>query len=805
MRIMKFKSTLCVLLTATVLSSVTVAAYADMTDEQVVEYVKQQRSTGKTERQIGKELIANGVTKEQIERVRKKYASSETQLQAKPKVDTKVVRQAAENAPDNPTVQTVAAIESQPIELKPTSNIFGHNVFSSETLSFEPNENQATPQDYRLGPGDEVVIDIWGASEDRLRETISPEGNIIVEQLGPIYLSGMTIGEANDHIRKLFAYKYAGVEEAETDISLTLGAVRTIQVNIMGEVATPGTYRLSPFSTVFHALYRSGGITNIGTLRNIEIMRAGRRIATVDVYDYLFGGKNSQNINLQEGDVIIVPPYETLVQMDGNFKRPMYYEAKKGESLADIIHYAGGFSSNAYTDVVRLRRRTGKENELFNVRSDEFATYPLQDGDVVIVGEILDRFSNRVQVRGQVMRPGTYALGADMATLRDLVNKADGLVEDAYTERALIYREGPDLTLQVIPVDLGAVMNGTAPDVELKRNDIIEIASLQEIIDRGGFTIQGLVADPGTYPYAENTTIEDLILQAGGMLQGASTARIEVARRIIDPKSLRPSNETAEIFSFPYNGGKVGSNGFTLEPYDIVTVRKSPVYVAQQRVAIGGEVAFEGAYTISKRNERLSDLVNRAGGLTNAAYVRGAHLSRKMTEDEMQAREESMRIARMMRGGEGADSISMDKMVLSDRYNVGIELDKAMANPGSDEDLVLQEGDVLFIPQLVNTVRVQGDVMFPNTVVYKKGENLKYYINQAGGYGSRAKKSHAYVVYLNGTVARAKGKVAIEPGCQIIVPSKAPGKGPDWQAIMSVASVGGTLGTMAAAIATLLK
>ena len=308
MRIIKFKSTLCVLLTATVLSSVTVAAYADMTDEQVVEYVKQQRSTGKTERQIGKELIANGVTKEQIERVRKKYASSETQLQAKPKVDTKVVRQAAENAPDNPTVQTVAAIESQPIELKPTSNIFGHNVFSSETLSFEPNENQATPQDYRLGPGDEVVIDIWGASEDRLRETISPEGNIIVEQLGPIYLNGMTIGEANDHIRKLFAYKYAGVEEAETDISLTLGAVRTIQVNIMGEVATPGTYRLSPFSTVFHALYRSGGITNIGTLRNIEIMRAGRRIATVDVYDYLFGGKNSQNINLQEGDVIIVPP-----------------------------------------------------------------------------------------------------------------------------------------------------------------------------------------------------------------------------------------------------------------------------------------------------------------------------------------------------------------------------------------------------------------------------------------------------------------------------------------------------------------
>lgn len=815
MRIQNFKSTFRVLLTATALFAMTAVAYADMTDEQVVEYVKQQQKAGKTERQIGKELVSRGVSKEQLERVRTKYTSEVAeQQQTKIKADKKVVREseiesakvnAAEN--EHSGIAAVGGIVSAPTETQPTRvrNIFGSNVFTTQSLSFEPNENQATPQDYRLGPGDEVVIDIWGASEDRIREIISPEGSIIIEQLGPIFLNGMTIEEANNHLRNMFAYKYAGVEENETDISLTLGQVRTIQVNVMGEVRTPGTYRLSPFATVFNALYRSGGITEIGTLRNVEVLRGGRRIATVDIYDYLFGGKSSKNIHLQEGDVIMVPAYTTMVQIEGNVKRPMFYEAKAGESLADLLHYAGGFGSNAYTEAVRLSRRTGKENELFNVRADEFATFRLADGDIVTVGEVLDRYSNRVQLRGQAMRPGFYALGTDIATLRDLISKADGLKEDAYTQRVLIYREGPDLTLQVIPVDIAAVLAGTAPDVQLQRNDIVEIASIQELLDRGGFTIQGLVADPGTYPYAENTTIEDLILQAGGLLQGASTARIEVSRRMLDPTSTKPVNETAQLFTFPYNEGNPGGSGFTLEPYDIVTVRKSPVYVAQQRVAIGGEVAFEGPYTISRRNERISDLVRRAGGLTDAAYVRGAHLSRQMTEDEMQAREETMRIARMMQGGQNTDSISTNKLILSDRYNVGIELEKALANPGCDEDLVLQEGDALFIPQLVNTVRVQGDVMYPNTVVYKKGEKLKYYINQAGGYGSRAKKSKSYIVYLNGTVARAKGNTPIEPGCQIIVPSKSPSKGVDWQAVMTVVTAGGTLGTMAATIASLLK
>ncbi|MDE6527861.1 MAG: SLBB domain-containing protein, partial [Muribaculaceae bacterium] len=582
---------------------------------------------------------------------------------------------------------------------------------------------------------------------------------------------------------------------------------RTIQVNVMGEVSVPGTYRLSPFATVFNALYRAGGINSIGTMRNVQVMRNGRRLANVDVYEYLFGGKDAGNIRLEEGDVIIVPPYQTLINIEGNVKRPMLYEINSKETLDDLIKYAGGFTGDAYSDMVRLSRQTGHENELYNIKSEDFASYKLKDGDVITVGTIVDRYANRVQLRGQVMRPGTYALGDGVETVTQLINKAEGLLDNAYTDRVLIYREGPDLTLQVLPIDLGAVLSGTAPDIRLQRNDIIEIANLQELLDRGGFTIQGEVASPGIFPYAENTTVEDLILQAGGLLQGASTARIEVSRRIIDPASLHTSNRTAETFTLTYNGGRVGdeSSKFVLQPYDIVEVRKSPVYMAQQRVAVGGEVTFGGAYTIANRNERLSNLIQRAGGLTDAAYIRGAHLSRRMTEDEIEARNEALRLARMMQDSEQTDSISLMKMELRNRYNVGIELDKALANPGCDEDLVLADGDVLFIPQLVNTVKIQGDVMYPNTVVYQKGKKLKHYIEQAGGYGSMAKKSKAYIVYLNGTVAKAKRNTPIEPGCQIIVPSKSPGKGVDWQAVLSIGTSAGALGTMAASIAALLK
>ncbi len=803
-----------ILLVATAVVAFSATLHADMTDQQVVQYVKQQKAAGKTDKTIGAELLSRGVSRQQLERIKNNYTgenADESDKQDRVKNDSFKRTTSAENIDRVGGKTGKASTDSvsasglfEEVVLPEKQNIFGKEVFQMRELTFEPNQNMATPTDYQLGPGDEVIIDIWGASEDRLRSTISPEGNIVIDQLGPVYLNGMTIEEANNHLRKLFAYKYAGIEEEETDISLSLGQVRSIQVNILGEVNTPGTYRLSPFANVFNAIYHSGGVSPIGSLRNVSVRRNGKVIATVDLYDYIFGGKDTSGIHLREGDVVIVPAYSALVELTGSVKRPMIYEMKEGETLAEALAYAGGFSDDAYTDMVTVIRNSGKEKEVFNVSTYDFGTFNLKDGDELTIGKNLDRFANRVQISGKVLRPGDFALNSNVSTLRGLIEQAGGLAEDAYADRALIFREGPDLTRQVLSVDLGAIMAGTAADVALHKNDSIEVAGVREIFTKGDFTINGYVNKPGDFPYAKKTTVNDLILQAGGLAEGASTARIEVSRRILDPQSLKPINETAQVFSLAYDNGKTGSGSFVLEPYDIVTVRKSPVYMAQQRVAIGGEVAFEGAYTLARRNERLSDLVRRAGGLSDDAYVRGASLMRLMTEDEKLARDEAIRLAQTMQGGQGTDSISQKKMILSDRYSVGIHLDEALANPGSDQDMILQENDVLYVPQLVSTVKIQGDVMYPITVAYKKGAKLKYYIEQAGGYGSRAKKSKAYVVYLNGTAAKAKNNTTIEPGCQIIVPSKGTST-VNWNAIMSMATAGGTIATMAAAVANLLK
>lgn len=788
-----------------------VGAIHAMTDDQVLEYVKQQTAAGKTHKQIGNELIAKGVTPAQVERLKSRFEESQG---SDSNVADKTVRQNnAERRHDATTEVSAEELTDVKREVDQGAdnrvsarNIYGHSVFTNPQLTFEPNENLATPQNYRLGPGDEVVIDIWGANEDHIRQTISPEGRIMVSQIGPIYLNGMTIAEANKHIRDAFAGKYAGIggDDPDSDINVTLGQVRTIQINIMGEVAVPGTYRLSPFSTVFHALYKANGINDLGTMRDIQLIRNNKIAKHIDIYEYLFEGKQDGNIRLQEGDVIIVPPYSQLVSIDGNVKRPMYYEMSPDETIKDLIEYAGGFTGDAYTDQIRLARQTGRENELFNIANADFDSYRLANGDMVSVGTILDRYANRVEVKGAVFRPGMYALSSDLNTVKDLINAAEGLMEDAYTTRVILYREGPNLQLEVIPLDLEAIMKGTAQDVALRRNDMIAIPSIQEMEDRGTLTISGMVARPGTFPYADNTTIEDLIVMSGGLIRGASTARIDVSRRINDPAALKSGNQTAQLFTFDLENGLVvnGKKGFLLEPYDIVEVRRSPDYQTQKRVTINGEVQFGGGYTLTVKNERLSDLVRRAGGLTPQADVRGAHLLRNMTEDEIAARDEAIRLARASQGSEGGDSISLPKILSSNRYTVGIELDKALANPGTSVDLVLKEGDELFIPEMTNTVKISGDVMFPNTVVFKQGKKLKYYIEQAGGYGSQAKKSKAFVVYMNGTVARAKGNTPIEPGCHIIVPSKQ--KNPvKLTEILAITSSIASLGLMGATIANL--
>lgn len=792
------------------LSLGSVSSYARMTDEQVVQYVKTATAQGKSKQQIGKELLARGVTQEQVERLKSRYegegASGQGAAQAS--ADKSRMRSSATVQKADSTMLGFDYVITDTITAQPARRrIFGQNVFTNRSLSFEPNENVATPQNYRLGPGDEVVIDIWGASEDQIRQTISPEGSIIVSQIGPVYLNGMTISEANNHIKNKFASKYAGIggNEPESDINLTLGQVRTIQVDVMGEAVVPGTYRLSPFSTVFHALYKAGGINDIGSMRNIDVLRGGRRIVGVDVYEYLFDGKQTGNIRLQEGDVIIIPPYDRLVSVEGNVKRPMAYEIKSDETLADLIDYAGGFSGDAYTEQVRLARQTGRENELFNIVNGDFSSYRLNDGDVVTVGSILDRYANRVQLKGAVFRPGMYALATDLRTVGDLIKNADGLLEDAYTTRAMLYREGPDLSLELIPLDIEGILSGRRADVTLKRNDIVEIPSVKVLEDQGELAIYGQVNTPGLYPFAANTTIEDLVIQAGGLLRGASTARVDVSRRVVDPTSLMPTDEIAKVYSFALKDGLVidGTPGFTLQPYDIVEVRRSPGYQTQRRVEVQGEVAFDGGYTLANKNERVSDVIRRAGGVTKSAYLRGAHVLRQMTPEEIAVRDETLRLATTM--DDGGDSISVAKFNLPTSYSVALELEEALAHPGSEADLVMQEGDKLVIPELVNTVKISGDVMFPNTVMFKPGKKLKYYIDQAGGYGERAKKNKAFIVYMNGSVARAKGNVAVEPGCQIIVPSKQKSKGVNWSAILSMTGVLTGLGTMAAAISNMVK
>ena len=785
---------------------------AAMTDQQVIDYIKQQTAAGKSNQQIGKELMAKGVTREQAQRIKEKF---ESQQNSETSPTTQSISQAKaerlHNVNNDIASESMIDIgrevdEGQDGQVS-ARQIYGHKVFNSRALTFEPSENIATPQNYRLGPGDEVIIDIWGTSEDHLRQTISPEGSIMISQIGPVYLNGMTINDANKHIKNAFSKKYAGMEDAETDIQVTLGQVRTIQVDILGEVATPGTFRMSPFASVFHALYRAGGINDIGSLRNIQVLRNGKKVAGVDIYEYLFDGKTNGNIRLQEGDVIIVPPYDQLVSIDGNVKRPMYYEIKPDETIKSLLEYSGGFTGDAYEGMVRLARQSGTENELYNIERGEFASYRLQDGDIITVGTILDRYANRVELKGAVYRPGMFAIGKDINTVSDLVKKADGVTDDAYTDRVLLYREGPDLELQIMALDLKDILEGRAKDVTLKRNDVLVISSIHELEERGALSIGGQVARPGSYPFAANTTLEDLIFQAGGLLEGASTARVDISRRIVDPTSTQQTQQISEIYTVSIENGLAlnSGKGFKLMPYDHVEVRKSPGYNAQESVSVRGEVLFDGSYVLQKRNERLTDIIKRAGGILDEAYIKGAYLTRRLSEDELASRREVLRLAMANSGPGMGDSIALSKINVSPTYNVGINLEKAIQNPGSHYDVVLQPGDALFIPEQQSTVKIAGDVMFPNTVVYEPGKKLSYYIDQAGGYGQRARKNKAFIVYLNGTVAKAKRGTPIEPGCQIIVPSKPDTSNTDWTKILTLATSFSSVAALGATITNIFK
>lgn len=779
------------------------AAYAQMSDEQVVEYVKSGVASGKSQTQIGKELLARGVTQAQAERIKANYEKSNAEGAAV--TDQALNTGAIARETRSETVNTGAPMsEVVSSEISSASSVFGHNIFNGRALTFEPNVNAATPEDYRLGPGDQVIIQIWGNNESTITQTISPEGRIYVSQVGPMQLSGLTIKAAEQKVRRALASKYSGLSGSATSVSVTLGNIRTIQVNVMGEVSTPGTYRLSSFSTVFNAIYRAGGVRNNGSLRAIRVIRGGEEIAKVDVYGYLFDGKSDSDISLQEGDVIIVPPYVNLVNISGNVKRPMRYELVEGETLETLIQYAGGFASDAFTSDLRVVRKTGDEREVFTVEEQQYASWTMDDGDEVTVGESLDRFANKIEVRGYVFRPGMFELGDEIATLKQLVKRAGGPTEDAFLNRAVLLREKDDLSLETISVDLGAILAGTAEDVLLRKNDILVVSGIHELYDRGILTINGLVASPGTFPFAENTTIEDLILQAGGLLEGASTARVDIARRIVDPESMESSDTLGLSFTFPIKDGLAvdGGENFILEPYDVVSVRMSPGFKRQRFVSVAGEVIFPGSYVLLNENERLSDLVQRVGGFTARAFLKGATLRRSATSQTELTRNALSKLARK---ANNTETLDVSTVTLGEDFYVAIDIEKALANPGSEYDIPLLEGDRLVIPEITNTVQIQGEVMFPNAVVFTPGKGLRYYIDAAGGYTDMAKKSKVYVIYQNGIADKARlGSVKLEPGCMIVVPSKPEKKQMSTAEIMSITSAATSMTSLVAMIANLI-
>ena len=681
--------------------------------------------------------------------------------------------------------------------------VFGRNIFTDRNLSFEPNLDIPTPENYVLGPGDELIIDVWGTSENTVREIISPEGTIHVAGIGPIFLDGMSIQDAERSLRREFSKIYAAISGKSVHIKLSLGGIRTIMINVMGEVQVPGTYRLSAFASVFHALYRAGGVSGIGSLRDIRVVRGGKEVTCIDVYDYIMKGKLTDDIRLSEGDVILIPPYENLVSISGKVKRPMAYEMKKGETITTLLSYAGGFTGDAYRDAIRLFRLSGKEKQIYNVGQDDYQSFILADGDELSVEAVLQRFSNKVEVRGAVYRAGVYQLDDSITgTVRQLISRAEGLRGDAFLNRALLRREHEDLTHEMIPVDLKRMMAGAVSDLRLQKNDVLYISSVKDIEKEGTLSIYGDIRNPGDFPYVKNTSIQDLIVKAGGLLESASMVRIDVSRRIRDPKSISSSTVIGKSFAVELKNGLVmgEDKGFELEPYDIVFIRRSPGYRKQANVTVEGEVAFTGNYTLIQSNERLSSLIARAGGLSKEAYVKGARLIRRMTADEMRQKKDVLRLS--VRGSEKA-YVSPVTLEASSTYPVGIELEKALVNPGSDEDMVLREGDVLFVPKYVSTVTINGAVMYPNTILYQKGSSLSYYIEQAGGFGNRALKRRVYVIYMNGMVSRLKRRMgnAIEPGCEIIVPSK---KGRKKTVAADVTGMNTSIASIAAMVAAMV-
>ena len=827
-----------------------------MSDNQVVQYVVEQQQAGKNQAEIVNSLIKRGVTPDQLQRIRKKITAQKDQLGAvaldgaNVKTSPSRLRTDKQLEGESYQMQNNYLVRSQARGYKGNGNytaeeqelimndaiaffdldsltyyrnlmvdenqVFGRNLFNNSQLSFQPNMNIATPANYRLGAGDAVIIDVWGASQETFEGTISPDGTVTIPGIGPIKLAGLTVAQANGALKSRMGKYYQG-----SDINLTVGDTRSIMVQVMGEVKMPGTYTLNSLSTAFNALYAAGGISNIGTLRDIKVYRAGRQIASIDVYDYILNGNSSGDVRLQDNDIIVVGSYDCLVKIKGKVKRPMYYEMKSSESVSTILSYAGGFTGDAYKKSVRLIRKSGAEYSVHTIGEFDMNGFNLNDGDSIYVDSVVARYSNMVEIRGAVYHPGMYQLGGNISGVRDLIKAAEGLRDDAFLNRAVMHRQREDMTLEVIPVDVQGLMTGNVPDVPLKKNDVLYIHSRKEDVTGKTITISGEVLFPGTYQYADNTTLEDIVLQAGGLTDGASMSKVDVFRRHYDAKSLEKEDETSTTYSFALRDGFVvdGEEGFILKPFDVVVVRKSPTYSPMEMVSVSGCVNFEGSYLIANRDYRLSDLIRSAGGLLDNAYAKGAHIERILTEEERKQQETSLRASQIEMYEEALKdekqnySLEQGEALLEMKLNlkgtdaIPVDLEAALRNPGGNEDITLRPGDKLIVPEYSSSVKITGDVMFPVTISYKQGESLNYYIKRAGGYGNNARKNRVYAIYMNGSAKLLSHHSGsdIQPGCQIVVPSKKNKNKMSTAEILSIGSSSASIAAVVATIANILK
>lgn len=775
--------------------------------------------------QVPQELIdkakAAGLTEEQIQQeIAKRMQQSETgagsptaaeaKITDRQPLDTMVLppldEQREKNLPENDLSETV----------------FGREIFSNKDLSFEPGLNIPTPPDYVIAAADELLINVWGDSELNLQSKVSPEGTILVPNLGPVVVGGLTIEAAGHHLRSQLGRIMStlsaqgggeGASAPNTFVSVSLSQIRSIKVNIVGEVVAPGTYTLPSFATLFNALYAAGGVNDIGTLRNIRVYRGSREVASLDVYGYLLRGQYETNIRLQENDMIIVGPYEGLAVVRGKVKRERIFELRRGETLAQLLEMAGGFRGDAYTEDVRVKRKTGSRYQLATVTEDKFAAFAMQDGDSLQVDSVIPFYENRLVVSGAVWRPGEYELSPSLHTVKQLVQRAAGLKGDEFIGRAQIMRLNPDFTSRVIAVDIRGILNGVTPDVELKPEDELIIPSLFDLREPYTFKVSGAVNYKDTVlPYRNNLTIEDAVMMAGGLQESAAAVHVEVARRIKDAHARESSNRIAEVFTFTLNDGLSLPGGealsdtlFTLEPFDEVYVRFSPGYQEQQVVEVNGEVTFSGSYVLAEKNFRLSDIIRQAGGVTPDAYVKGASLKRQLTDDEMRRLETLLDLSS---NKQGKDSVSVSLENIKD-YSVGIDLEKALLHPGSSDDVVLRDGDALYIPQLQSTVKVSGAVTYPNSVTYTKNMSVRDCLGQAGGYNDIARK-YPIVIYMNGKVATTqrvglffKRYPKVEPGCEIVVPAKT--QRDRHTSLAEIMSIGSSATSMAAMITSIVN